>query len=84
MPVSRGNKYCSHDCLHTVAKELVLRPVADDDECTASAFFVLGCLCFPPLHTPLAFDNIQRREECILDETGRQPSVGAVVHLEHP
>ena len=70
---------------HTVAEELVLISIADNDESPFRALFVgtWGIGVSPNL-PPITLDGIQPRQNRVLDKVVGQPAIRTIMQFEHP
>ena len=81
IPWKTPHKY---DGGRTIAEELVLLPVPDNQQCTVAECSVLARDALAPVRAPVSFDRVEGRLEGMENEGVCQPTVVAVVHLEHP
>jgi hypothetical protein len=66
---------------YTVAEELVLRTLADDDQRTVACIF---CLLCETRTAPRFFNRVKGGLNAFIDELVRKPAVLAVVQLKDP
>ena len=68
----------------TIAEELVLSTLSDDDKSASSAVLVLRCPSCAPVLPPVPLDGIQCWHHGMSDELFSDATVVAIVHLKEP
>lgn len=68
----------------TIAEELVLLPVADNDDGAAAAILILSLRCLSPVVTPVTLHSIQCRHERVSNKLMGQSAIVAIVHFNDP
>ena len=81
-PDVTSSTYCRRRILHTIAEELVLPPLPDNDQCAAPSGLVLGRVRGPPPLAPVTLDDVQGGVQRLVYECLVDPAVLAVMQLE--